>query len=858
MTILERLGLAVDLEHLAALLGPLLLLPLLVRVVLEPLLGLLLRPLVLVLLAAAVPAAAAGDGQRPQQRQRVFLLPSLTADLGPLDELRSALAALLGLPRLALEPLLLEPPLGRQLVLDIGLLDACRLVRHEALPQLLGGALLDEVVLVLQLVDGVRVAVLVEDELLPAALELEHLLLGLQRLLASLRVDDELLVAVGYGLELGARRVGGLGVQLVVAKDALDREEIVFVVPAAGCVGLLAVARDFVAVGHELGVVSRQDVLVRALEHAVVLCADLGLLGRLLGRVRVVAVRVLVARHAAARRVLDLLDVLALAQLDLRRTGEPEAGCVGVEVELVEVEDALVLLQVDGADVADECLLAEVLEVRVLEAHALQLVRDALLLALLDGDLVDGHLLGLEALEHAGLLAGLKEKHGLAVALVAGRTTDAVDVRVGVLGAVDLDDPVDGGEVDTAGDDVGGEQARVVGIGKAFRDLHALQLLLLAEEVQQRDTGLQVAHALVGEADLLARREEDDDLAAQVRLNEAEEGVELLVQGGDDVVLLQVLGRRLLVDRDVLGVPEAQAGQVGYLLALSGTEEQCLPRGGQVLDQGVDGGLEAHVHDTVRFVEHEDLQVIDVEAGGLIEVLQHAAGRADKDVHLGQAFGLLLEALAADDEAGREVVVAADLAQDLEDLGGQLAGRGDDEGAKAVVLGPSRAVQLLEDGDDEGERLSAAGLGGAEDVGALEGEGHGARLDVGEGLEVGFVQAGLGRFAEGEVGEGFVFALGVLMSATEVSIHCDGMRERENRGSQGYLKGREERGGEGERQKTTLTKSATAFSSCSMVCNCCLRFSIFVSLLRVLGCCLFPDPLAGAFVGVAIFGWLLC
>ncbi|KAJ0161195.1 hypothetical protein CTA2_6617, partial [Colletotrichum tanaceti] len=653
--------------------------------------------------------------------------------------LRRPLAALLGLPRLALEPLLLEPPLGRQLVLDVGLLDARRLVRDEAPPQLLGGALPDEVVLVLQLVDGVRVAVLVEDELLPAALELEHLLLGLQRLLAPLRVDDELLVAVGDGLGFGARRVGGLGVEVVVAEDALDGEEVVFaVVPAAAAV---AVARDLVAVGHELGVVARQDVLVRALKHAVVLCADLGLLGGLLGRVRVVvvvaAVRVLVARHAPARRVLDLLDVLALAQLDLRRTGEPQAGRVGVEVELVKVEDALVLLQVDGADVTDEGLLAEVLEVRVLEAHALQLVRDALLLALLDGDLVDGHLLGLEALEHAGLLAGLEEEHGLAVALVAGRAADAVDVRVGVLGAVDLDDPVDGGEVDTAGDDVGGEQARVVGVGEALRDLHALQLLLLAEQVQQRDAGLQVAHALVGEADLLARGEEDDDLAAQVRLDEAEEGVELLVQGGDDVVLLQVLGRRLLVDRDVLGVPEAQAGQVRDLLALGGAEEQGLPRGGQVLDQGVDGGLEAHVHDAVRLVEDEDLQVVDVEAGGLVEVLQHAAGRADEDVHLGQAVGLLLEALAADDEAGREVVVAADLAQDLEDLGGQLAGRGDDEGAEAVVLGPSRAVELLEDGDDEGERLSAAGLGGAEDVGALEGEGHGARLDVGEGLERG-------------------------------------------------------------------------------------------------------------------------
>ncbi|GJC78321.1 hypothetical protein ColLi_01159 [Colletotrichum liriopes] len=595
LEVLQGLGLAVDLEHLAAPLGLLLLLPLLVRVVLEPLLGLLLRPLVL---AAAVAARLAGNRQRPQQRQGI--LPFVAAGrLRALDELGRPLAALLGLPRLALEPLLLEPLLGGHLVVDVGLLDPRRLARDELLPQLLRGALLDEVVLVLQLVDLVRVAVLVEDELLPAALELEHLLLGLQRFLAALRVDNELLVAVGDDLGLGAGRVAGFGVELVVAEDALDGQEVVVVVVAAGGGGSRAAARDFVAVGHELGV----DVLVRTLEHAVVLRPDLGLLG-LLGRVRVLLVGILVARHSLARRVLDLLDILALAQLDLRRSGESEAGGVGVEVELVELEDLLVLLQVDGADVADEGLLAEVLEIRVLEAHALQLVRDALLLALFDGNLLDGHLLRLEALEHARLLTGVHEQHRLAVPLVSRRPADAVDVGVGVFGAVDLDDPVDGGEVDTARDNVGGEQTRVVGVGESLRDLHPLELLLLAQQVEQRDTRLQVPHAFVGEADLLTRGEEDDDLAPQVRLDEAEEGVEFLVQRCDDVVLLQVFGRRFLVHGDVLGVLETEARQVGDFLALRRTEEHRLPRGGEVLDQRVDGRLEAHVHDAIRLVQH--------------------------------------------------------------------------------------------------------------------------------------------------------------------------------------------------------------------------------------------------------------
>lgn len=98
-------------------------------------------------------------------------------------------------------------------------------------------------------------------------------------------------------------------------------------------------------------------------------------------------------------------------------------------------------------------------------------------------------------------------------------------------------------------------------------------------------------------------------------------------------------------------------------------------------------------------------------------------------------------------------MVPSDLAEDLENLNRELAGGGDDEGAEAVEFRPLSAVEAFQNGDEEGERLSAARLGGTEDVEALEGEGRRARLDLGEGVEVGGVQAGGGRFGEGELGE---------------------------------------------------------------------------------------------------------
>ncbi len=108
-------------------------------------------------------------------------------------------------------------------------------------------------------------------------------------------------------------------------------------------------------------------------------------------------------------------------------------------------------------------------------------------------------------------------------------------------------------------------------------------------------------------------------------------------------------------------------------------------------------------------------------------------------------------------------MVSANLPQHIKDLDGQLSGRADDEGAEPVVLGPSCVVELLENGDEESERLSATSLGGTEDVVALKGEGNRGSLDIGEGLEVGGAKAGGGGLAEGKVGELFdVGRLGVL------------------------------------------------------------------------------------------------
>lgn len=100
-------------------------------------------------------------------------------------------------------------------------------------------------------------------------------------------------------------------------------------------------------------------------------------------------------------------------------------------------------------------------------------------------------------------------------------------------------------------------------------------------------------------------------------------------------------------------------------------------------------------------------------------MLQHPARRANQDVHAPQPLGLLFQTPAANDQAGREIVMPPNLPQHVKDLHRQLAGRADDKGAEAVVLGPFCVVELFEDGYEKGESFAAACPGGTEDVFAL-------------------------------------------------------------------------------------------------------------------------------------------
>ena len=93
---------------------------------------------------------------------------------------------------------------------------------------------------------------------------------------------------------------------------------------------------------------------------------------------------------------------------------------------------------------------------------------------------------------------------------------------------------------------------------------------------------MHLAECLKDEADLFAARHEDKGFALQMRSDEAEQGVELLVKLADNVVLLKTFGHVSLGIGFLSGyedrISQRETSEVGYRLRLCRGEKECLAR----------------------------------------------------------------------------------------------------------------------------------------------------------------------------------------------------------------------------------------------------------------------------------------
>ncbi len=280
-----------------------------------------------------------------------------------------------------------------------------------------------------------------------------------------------------------------------------------------------------------------------------------------------------------------------------------------------------------------------------------------------------------------------------------------MDVGVGVLRHVEVDDVAQFLDVDAAGDDVGGHENPRLARLESLQRRRPLALAAIAVDLRDRDAlALEVVRQPVRA--VLGPRE-DDGVGDDVALHQFGQQRRLQFPAHRVDGLCDADGRRRLpleVDGDRL--PEHLVRERGDFPRHGGAEEQRLALRGQLPQHAADVGQEAHVEHAVGLVEHEDLEPGEARVGEA-QMIEEAAGRGDDHVDAA-AERVLLRAHphAAVHRRARDRGVHGEFLEVRQDLGGQLARRRQDER-------PRRAARLVhhpvEDGQQERGGLAAAG-----------------------------------------------------------------------------------------------------------------------------------------------------
>ena len=369
------------------------------------------------------------------------------------------------------------------------------------------------------------------------------------------------------------------------------------------------------------------------------------------------------------------------------------------------------------------------------------------------GALVGGHDLPHEALavaQVAKVVAGHKGKRPPRLT-GAARAPDAVDVVFWVGRHIKVDHVAHVRHVDAARQHVGGHEH--IGLAVAEARQRALALVLAAVSVNRRARDARAAQAPAAGVGTVLGAREDDDVAGAL-------GLEHLRKQG--VLGLERHGQHELVDRVGHGalVGDLHDGRVAHEVADAadgslvkrGREEHRLARGRRLTHNLAHRGEKAHVKHAVGLVEHERLDLVEVGLA-LLDEVDETAGRGHEDVAAAVQGGLLrLVAQAAHHRHAAVMRALGDGLAGILNLLGKLARGRHHEHERAVVA--RRARQAAHGRQEEGGRLAGAGLGGGQQIAALERVGDGLRLN-GRGCLVAKVAHGLeDGVGKAEVGEG--------------------------------------------------------------------------------------------------------
>ena len=333
----------------------------------------------------------------------------------------------------------------------------------------------------------------------------------------------------------------------------------------------------------------------------------------------------------------------------------------------------------------------------------------------------------------------------------AARAADAVHVVLGLGGHVVVHHVGHLVDVDAAGQHVGGHEDVGLAGGEVVQGAFALVLGAVGMDGLGVVAGpLQLAAGGVGP---MARAGEDDDALVPPLFQERRQKVGLQGVGHVRDVLLHGVGR-LALRGDLHNGRIIQHGVhlVEDALVDGGREQKRLAAFRRRLHDTANRGEKSHVEHAVGLVQHEHLNLREVD-GLLVHEVDEAPRRGDEHVHAArEAVDLRLDFHAAHHIGDAQAAGAGDGLADFLNLHGQLSRGGDDEHGRCLLaLGAGEDVQARQ---REGGRFARAGLGGGDDVAALEDERdglglNGGRLGVAEMIDGGKDGVGKAEFGKG-------------------------------------------------------------------------------------------------------------
>ena len=282
----------------------------------------------------------------------------------------------------------------------------------------------------------------------------------------------------------------------------------------------------------------------------------------------------------------------------------------------------------------------------------------------------------------------------------------------------------DVGHVDAAGRDVRGHKDPEGAPPESFQGRPPLR---------QAPVTVDDCHSVAGVAERPSQT-----IGAMLRAGKNEDRIAVLFQHGEQELglvlprrVVQGLrgplgGRRRPADRHPHRVLDAGPREIGQVGRHRRREEQRLPLLRKCFQDLIDLGREPHVQHAVRFVQHQDLHLHQID-GPVPHVVQESARRRHDDVRaLAQPSDLGIHVGAAHNRRRIHEPAVSQLGYRFLDLDGQLPGGSQDQPAgKAFRL----AGQALDHRNHEGRGLARAGLRAAKHVASREPGRYGLGLD---------------------------------------------------------------------------------------------------------------------------------